>query len=113
MAERLVYLGLGRELRVKVTANRQEYTPNDRVTLAVRTTAAGKPVAAAVALAAVDDAVLRLADSQTPHIVSDLYLAPESPGQVVHEPNFYFSGDPEAPAALDLVLGTQGWRRFA
>ena len=26
--------------------------------------------------------------------------------------DFYLSDDPKAPAALDLLLGTQGWRRF-
>lgn len=114
LAERLVYRGLGREVRVKVTADQAEYAPRDRVTLTVRTTdAAGKPVATDLALSVVDDAVLRMADSHTPHILSDIYLTPEMPGQTLFKPNFYFSGDTKAPAALDLVLGTQGWRRFA
>lgn len=114
LAERLVYRGLGRELRVQVSADKKEYSPRDRVTLTVRTTDhAGKPVPADVAVAVVDDAVLRFADSKTPHILSELYLLPEMPGQLLHEPNFYFSSDPKAPESLDLLLGTQGWRRFA
>jgi hypothetical protein len=114
LAERLVYRGLGQEMKVQVTADRKEYTPRDRVTLTVKTTSAsGKPVAADVALAVVDDAVLRLADSKAPHLLSELYLLHEMPGQQIHEPNFYFSGDRKAPEALDLLLGTQGYRRFS
>lgn len=114
LAERLVYRGLGQGLRVAVTSDQKEYTPRDKVTLTVKTTdASGAPVSADVALSVVDDSVLRFADSKAPNMLADLYLQPEMPGQKIFEPNFYFSGDPKAPEALDLLLGTQGWRRFA
>ncbi len=60
----------------------------------------------------VDDSVLSLADDRGARILARLYLEPEMPGQTIRDPNFYFSADPAAPAALDLLLGTQGWRRF-
>ena len=72
----------------------------------------GKPVSADVALAVVDDTVLNFADDDRAHILSRLYLEPEMPGQSVDDPNFYFSEDPKAPQALDLLLGTKGYRRF-
>ena len=74
--------------------------------------ASGRPVATDLAVAVVDDAVLALADDRSARILARLYLEPEMPGQQIDEPNFYFSADPKAPAALDLLLGTQGWRRF-
>jgi hypothetical protein len=113
VAERLVYRGLGADLRVSVTPDRASYSPREKVALTVKTTdAEGRPVAADVALAVVDDAVLSFADDTTGTIQAQLYLEPEMPGQTIAEPNFYFSKDPKAPEALDLVLGTQGWRRF-
>ena len=66
-----------------------------------------------MALAVVDESVLNLADDKTGNILADLYLASEMPGQKVYEPNFYFSDDKKAPEAMDLLMGTQGWRRFA
>ncbi len=66
-----------------------------------------------VAISVVDDAVLSFADDKTEHVLAAMYLLPEMPGQVIDEPNFYFSGDKRAPAAMDLLLGTQGWRRFS
>lgn len=113
LAERLVYRGLGAEMRVSVKADRASYSPREKVTLTVETKdAAGKPVAADVALAVVDDTVLKYADDKEGHILAQLYLLPEMPGQTVREPNFYFSKDRRAPEAMDLLLGTQGHRRF-
>ena len=113
LAERLVYRGLGQEMRVSVKADRATYSPREKVTLTVETKdAAGKPVSADVALAVVDDTVLKYADDKEGHILSQLYLSPEMPGQTVREPNFYFSKDRRGPEAMDLLLGTQGYRRF-
>ena len=113
LAERLVYRKLGGELRVTIKPDREGYAPRDAVSLAIETRdAAGKPVATELAVAVVDDAVLALADDRSARILARLYLEPEMPGQTIEDPNFYFSRDKAAPAALDLVLGTQGWRRF-
>jgi hypothetical protein len=113
LAERLVYRGLGAEMRVSVKADRASYSPRDKVTLTVETKdAKGTPVAADVALAVVDDTVLKYADDKEGHILAQLYLLSEMPGQTVREPNFYFGKDRRAPEAMDLLLGTQGHRRF-
>jgi hypothetical protein len=113
LAERLVYRKLGSDLSIRVTPDRDGYAPRDRVSLAIETRdGAGKPVAADLAVAVVDDSVLTMADDRAGRILAQLYLEPEMPGQTIADPNFYFSDDPKAPAALDLILGTQGWRRF-
>ena len=112
-SERLVYRGLGKGLQVKITGDRDQYSPRDRVALTIETLdGEGRPIAADVALAVVDDTVLNLADDDTANITARLLLESELPGQRVEAPNFYFSDDPAAPAAMDLVMGTFGWRRF-
>jgi len=114
LAERVVYRGLGAELRVSVKADKSAYSPREKVTLTVQTSdASGKPVAGDVALAVVDDTVLKYADDKAGDILAELYLLPEMPGQTVREPNFYYSKDRRAPEAMDLLLGSQGYRRFA
>jgi len=113
LAERLIYRNRRVDLSVKLSADRKTYHPRDQVTLAVETRGPdGKPVAADLAVAVVDDTVLSFADDKSGRLLARLYLESEMPGQKVEEPEFYFSDDAQAPAALDLVLGTQGWRRF-
>lgn len=113
LAERLIYRGRGTDLAVKISADRDSYAPRDKVTLTVETRdLAGKPVEADLSMAVVDDTVLSFADDKTANLVTRMYLESEMPGQIIEEPNFYFSKDAKAPRGLDLVLGTQGWRRF-
>lgn len=113
LAERVIYRGLGKDVRVTIRADRESYSPRDKVTLAVQTTdAQGRPVKADLAVAVVDDTVLNLADDDRADILARLYLEPEMPGQKIADPNFYFSDDPKAPQALDLLLGTKAYRRF-
>jgi alpha-2-macroglobulin-like protein len=113
LAERLVYRGHGRDLRIEVTPDRQTYGPRDEVVLSVKTHApSGEPVPAEVALSVVDDAVIGLADDEEGHMLTRLYLEPElvdSP----KDPAFYFDPDEALAArAMDLVMGTRGFRRF-
>ena len=113
LAERLVYRGRGRDLKVAITADKPTYHPRDRVKLAIETRGPdGAPLAADLALAVVDDTVLAFADDKHATLLARMYLEAEMPGQKIDEPNFYFGADPKAPAAIDLVVGTHGWRRF-
>ena len=116
LAERLVYHGRGQDLKIAVTADKKQYTPRDPVKLHIKTTdAAGKPVAANVGVAVVDDTVLSYADDKSGRILSKLYLEPElgaTPEDPIEEPNYYFGGKPEVAAAMDALLATRGYRRF-
>jgi hypothetical protein len=113
LAERLIYRGRGRDLTVRVTSDRARYAPRDPVSLTIEARdLAGRPVAADLALSVVDDGVLAFADDKSAGLLARLYLESEMPGQEIDDPSFYFSRDDKAARALDLVLGTQGWRRF-
>jgi hypothetical protein len=113
LAERLVYRNAGRNLKVELTPDREQYGPRDEVRVKVRTTGPdGEPVPAELALSVVDDAVLGLADDEEGNLLTRMYLEPE----VVESPDdpaWYFDAEePLAARGLDLVLGTKGWRRF-
>nr|WP_316629177.1 MG2 domain-containing protein [uncultured Brevundimonas sp.] len=109
LVERVVYRGLGKDLTIAIRPSRDGYSPRDQVVLDIETRdASGKPVPAELALAVVDDTVLNLAGDKTGHILAQLYLQPELPGQRIDDPNHYF----EHPEAMDLLMGTAGWRRL-
>lgn len=114
LAERLVYRGLSSGLTFDITTDQETYAPRDKVTVTLTVTdGKGEPVQGRFAFSVVDDTVLNFADDKTAHILAAILLEPEMPGQKIEEPNFYFDPEEEkGPEALDLVLGTQGWRRF-
>jgi hypothetical protein len=113
LAERLVYRGRGQDMTVRITPDKDHYMPREKVVLTVKTTLpSGLPAPADLALAVVDDRVLTLADDKTARILAHLYLEKDLPGEIV-EPNFYLDPEEEkSPLALELLMGTRGWRRF-
>eukprot|EP01105_Mastigella_eilhardi_P006189 TRINITY_DN1779_c0_g1_i1.p1 TRINITY_DN1779_c0_g1~~TRINITY_DN1779_c0_g1_i1.p1 ORF type:complete len:1158 (-),score=248.27 TRINITY_DN1779_c0_g1_i1:108-3185(-) len=75
--------------------------------------AVGKPAQAVVGVVVTDAAVRRMAEPRKmlPRIEPMVYLEDEV--DVLEDAEIYLSDDPRAALALDLLLGTQGWRRFA
>ena len=73
----------------------------------------GEPTPAVLGVAVVDDAALRLDDTERPNLRTHFLLTSEiqKPEDLEHA-NFYLSDGDEAADAVDLLLGTQGWRRF-
>ena len=119
LAERLVYRNRRSRLGVKVEPDKEGYSPRDQVVLSVTTTdLAGEPVPADLALSVVDDTVISYADDKTGHLLSRLLLEPELPDGLtdagrLEEPNFYMDlTEDKSALALDLLMGTRGYRRF-
>lgn len=115
-AERLLYRRPDNALDLKVKPDRDSYAPGDKAKLTLSASNDKKEAAPGVALVAVvDKSVLTLADEKTfKTMPTHFYLGTE-----IRRPedlefgDFLVSADPEAEKALDMLLGTQGWRRFA
>src|SRR5258708_34653491 len=105
---------MDRTLKVQVTGDSQRYTPGEtaQLALAVRDEE-GRPTAAAMGVAVVDDALLSLADDDTAGLTTHFLLTSEvERPDDLEDADFYLSDGDEAAEALDLLLATQGWRRF-
>ncbi|MFP4055357.1 MAG: MG2 domain-containing protein [Candidatus Brocadiia bacterium] len=115
LAERLVYRQPAESLKIAVRTEKSSYVPGEKVKLTVQTTdAEGQPVGAVVGLTVADDSVLEMIETreQAPRLLPMVFLEPEV--RELADAHVYLDeSDPEAPLALDLLLGTQGWRRFA
>src|ERR1051326_6827419 len=114
MAERLIFRQPEHKLKVRITADRTDYVPGDKVTLRVSTTDdAGKPVGAVVGLTVTDSSVLEMIEKreQAPRLPVMVLL--ENDVRNLSDAHVYLDeNNPKAPLATDLLLGTQGWRRF-
>jgi hypothetical protein len=114
LAERLIYRQPGKALAIELRADKARYVPGDQVKLTARTTRDGKPVSAVIGLSVTDDAVLEMIEKreQAPSLPVMMLLEPEV--RELADAHVYLDArNPKAPLALDLLLGTQGWRRFA
>lgn len=117
LAERLVFVNQDKKLNIAVTTDKEKYLPREHVKMSVAVTDdAGKPVAGTFSLAVADDNQLTYVDDKQPHILAQMLLQSDVKGDI-HEPNFYFETarpgeEIDRAQALDLLLMTQGWRRF-
>ncbi len=110
IAERVVMRNRDRRLTIEVKARGDAHGPRDRVTLDVTARdPSGAPVVADLAVAVVDDTTLSYADDKQGDIVSRLLVEAELEGSV-EEPRTFFT-EPTG-YALDLLMGTAGWRTF-
>lgn len=115
-AERLVYRKPGEQLTVSVTPDKTRYTPAGKVRLEVAAVnEQQKPTPAVLLVGVVNSSVIRMADNKTDRLLpTHVLLSGEvkHPAELEHA-DFLLTDHPKAGVALDLLLGTQGWRRFA
>lgn len=115
LAERLIYREPARAIKVNVSTNADRATPGSKAQVKIETTDdQGQPVSAVVGLTVTDDSVLEMIEQreQAPRLPVMVLLEPEV--RNLADAHVYLdSQNADAPRALDLLLGTQGWRRFA
>jgi hypothetical protein len=115
-AERLVYHQPAEVLKLDVRPDRTDYIPGDRVTLNVTARdEQDRATGAVVLLRVVDKRTLTMADEKTARAMPTHFLLTtevRKPEDLEHA-DFLLSDNAKARPALDLLLGTQGWRRFA
>lgn len=112
VAERLVYLHPERQFNIHFSGLKAQYHPKEKVSIKVKTTDAdGHPVPAVFSLSVYDNLFHHAEHPE--NIVSHYYLSTQIRGRI-YDPAYYFeAANKDRKAALDLLLLTQGWRRYA
>ncbi|KUG06989.1 hypothetical protein ASU33_06620 [Solirubrum puertoriconensis] len=112
ICERLYFHRPNSRLVIDAAADKPQYATRDKVSLRLATAdGAGRPAAAGLSMA-----VYRLDSLAAPGSATDirsyLWLTSALKGHI-ENPGYYFqSAEPEADAAADNLMLTQGWRRF-
>ncbi len=117
--ERLIFVQQNKQINLKITPDKAEYAPREKVTLTVEATdSLGKPVEGNFSLAATDGTQV-LTDKYAENLMSYLLLSSDLNGKdavlrgSVEDPAYYFDKSIKtASRDLDLLMMTQGWRRF-
>ncbi|MBR1519005.1 MAG: hypothetical protein IJ624_05845 [Prevotella sp.] len=111
VAERLVYVNPQRKLNISVKTDKDRYGRVSHGKLSVHAEDEdGKPVQAELCVAILDKWYKN--DRARETILSHCMLSEQVRGNI-HNPAYYFDeGNTDRMQALDLLLMTQGWRRF-
>ncbi|MBO4603139.1 MAG: hypothetical protein J5651_08260 [Salinivirgaceae bacterium] len=111
VAERLVYVNPDVRLNISATTNDDRYYCRDTGTLCLQVTdTAGRPVKAEMAVSIFDKAYLYPPGHE--NILSHSHLS-EQISDNIFNPTYYFdTHNYDRLQALDLLLLTQGWRRY-
>ncbi len=116
LVERLVFRRDRRMLNVSIVQPKTalQRSPGEPLRLTLQVTDENdQPTPAVLGVSVVDDASLSLDETERPTLRTHFLLTSEveKPEDLEHA-NFYLSDGDEAAESLDLLLGTQGWRRF-
>jgi hypothetical protein len=115
LAERLLFRQPEHNVKVTIAPDRADYVPGDKVNLRITTTdEKGKPIGTIVGLTVTDSSVLEMIEKreQAPRLPVMVLLEKEV--KDLADAHVYLDDtNPKAPLAVDLLLGTQGWRRFS
>src|SRR5207253_810447 len=103
-------------LRLAAEPDKTRYVPGDAVRLKLSAfNEKNEAVPAVAMLSVVNQSVVTMADEKTARAMPTHFLLTsevEKPEDLEHA-DVLLGTHPKAAAALDLLLGTQGWRRFA
>lgn len=110
--ERMVFVNRENHLTLTVTTDKDSYSPREAVTLKIHAAdTKGKPVETSLSLA-VTDAGITARDKYHENILTQLLLQSDMKGRI-EDPAWYFeSTGPQNAFGLDLVMLTNGWRKF-
>ncbi len=123
LAERLVFRTPGEKLQLSYTARKAggaapagAFVPGARVDLDIQSKdEAGAAKPAVLWAAVVNQSVITMADEKTERLLPTHFLlsGEVQKGEELEHADFLMTDHKKATEALDLLLGTQGWRRFA
>ncbi|MFH6992539.1 TonB-dependent receptor plug domain-containing protein [Flavobacterium sp. FlaQc-48] len=115
VAERLIFLNYQDGLKVEIKTDKENYLPREKVKVSIVTKDKNNaPIASGLSVSVVDSKLLTYIDDKQDNILSWLLLGFELKGKI-HEPGFYFDDDKKQEVreeAIDLLLNTQGWRKY-
>jgi hypothetical protein len=110
VAERLVYINRDQKLNITTELSKDIYETRGKATLKIRVKDEnGLPVVANLGITVFDKIFQNPLDSN--NILAHFYLSTQLKGRI-YNPSYYFTKGKDREDALDLLMLTQGWRKY-
>lgn len=112
LAERLIFIDHQDQLQVSISPDKSIYGPREPVQLTIETKDKnGAPIPANLSLSVFDSNQITI-NPDKDNILSNLLVTSELKGHI-ESPGYYFNpANADRESALDLLMLTQGWRRY-
>lgn len=112
VAERLIFVENHNFASVDITPDKQNFSPREKIALNFDArNSEGKPVAGDFVVSVTDSKAVPL-DAKGENIFSYLLLSSELRGNIEEPAQYFDPNNPNRKAHLDLVMLTNGWRRY-
>jgi hypothetical protein len=113
VAERLVFINHSDFLKIDLSTDKPEYKKREKVKLILDAKdPEGKPTLGSFSVAILDESKVPFNEADETTIMSNLLLSSDLKG-FIEQPNYYFDEiNEDKIRQLDILLLTQGWRRF-
>jgi len=113
LAERVTFVLRNDILNVTLKTPQATYAPRQKVALNVSALAAGQPAEANLSVTVLDETKVPFDENSETTILTNLLLTSELKGYI-EKPNYYFNHpDDKTAADMDVLMLTQGYRRFS
>lgn len=111
--ERLAFIQNNDLLNLNAKTNKQQFAKRENVVLNLNAkNKDGNPVNGSFSVSVIDESKILVDENAEPSIESNLLLTSDLKGYV-EKPNYYFANiNPETRKNLDILMLTQGYRRF-
>ncbi|SEJ58046.1 TonB-dependent outer membrane receptor, SusC/RagA subfamily, signature region [Dyadobacter koreensis] len=112
VCERLVFVDHGERLHLKISTNKNLFNPREKTEVEIMVTdTADKPVETMLSVSVTDEGQIA-PQPYDQNIISYLLLSSDLRG-IIEQPAYYFdTTKTDRKIKLDLLMMTQGWRRF-
>lgn len=112
LSERVAFILNDDTLQMNLKAELPTYSARQKVSMKLRAADGGEPVLGNFSVAVIDESKVPVQDESETSIISSLLLSSEIEGYI-EKPNYYFiNTDAVKLAKLDLLMLTQGYRRY-
>ncbi|UEG54509.1 carboxypeptidase regulatory-like domain-containing protein [Mucilaginibacter daejeonensis] len=113
LSERLVFVNRNDALNLTLASDKPSYGVRQKVKLNVTAKSKGAPVDGDLSVAVIDESKVPVDENNETTILSSLLLTSDLKGYI-EKPNYYFvKPSDKTNADLDLLMLTQGYRRFS
>ncbi|MEO7215812.1 hypothetical protein [Mucilaginibacter sp.] len=111
VAERVVFIAGADSLKLQLAAETKVFQSRQAVKFSVSATDSNQPASGSFSMAVINESAAGVDQASESTILNNLLLTSDLKGNI-EQPNYYLNNNLQAKADLDLLMLTQGYRRF-